>query len=435
MQTVLDSFCRCFGTPESIPRPEVGHDNHPTHSLNDSDHQQQQQQLQQQQQQQQYHPEDSIVDSSTSRSDVKRRTDRLELRDKQWDELFEKASCSRSSAVLETATASTAAMDNTSHHHHHDPIIKTTNTIDHDAAMEDLEYAQALAKVKLAANPSRHRSSHKRKRPSKSRDEIFRHRRFEDAHATTNSNSHHNTSHPKPKTNHTSPFHFLKGGVVANALCFATPIRDTDEEPVTTTVVLQDSVDNSDANTLNTCEDTITSTLYFDSKYAHVVQSQPPMPLFNQFKVDERHEDELRRIVASDSHNSLKMIRLMRSGSSQQQQEQERSNHDHVMKLMADDDSSDSDEETPTSTPERETRISKSSTSTTPPTRHHHPSSSSSNNRMDLDDPPPAVKAITNSSRSSSSRSNTAPLTPTSSSGQPSEKAAATTNERRFFVL
>lgn len=405
MQTVLDSFCRCFGAPEAIPRPDGsgGHDNsnnntnsnNSINNVNDLHHQYRHQQ------------EDSIVDSSTSRSDVKRRTDRLELQDKQWDELFEKASCTPRSGVVETATASTAAMDNTN------PDAMDCNT------REDLEYAQALAKVKLAANPSRHRSSHKRKRPAKSRDEIFRHRRFEEAHATT---THYN---PKPKTAQPStPFsRFLSGqGVVANALCFATPIRDTDEEP-TTVAVQQESNDNSDANTLNTCEDTITSTLYFDSKYAHVVQSQPPMPLFNQFKVDDRHEDELRRIVASDSHNSLKMIRLMHSGSPPPR------DHAHIMKLMAD--SSDSEGESPQTSPERESTTNSSTKS------HLHGRRSdrtSSTTNMDLDDPPPAVKAITNSSRSSSSRSNTAPLTP-SSSGQVFHVSEKNSNDRRFMVL
>ena len=97
---------------------------------------------------------------------------------------------------------------------------------------------------------------------------------------------------------------------VANALCFATPIRDEDDDDDEDDAPLNEPDDDS---TLNTCEDTITSTLYFDAKYSHLVENRPPMPLFHHFKVNE--EDQIRRIVATDSHNSLKMIRRMNDAS------------------------------------------------------------------------------------------------------------------------
>ncbi|KAL3939378.1 MAG: hypothetical protein SGARI_001393 [Bacillariaceae sp.] len=106
------------------------------------------------------------------------------------------------------------------------------------------------------------------------------------------------------------------------ALCFATPVRGTEDEPDETDMKSVDN--NSDTATLNTNgEDTITSTLYFDSKYAHIQETRPPMPLFNQFKIGQA-KDEIRTIMATDSHSSVRMIKLM-------QQQQQMAERDEVM--------------------------------------------------------------------------------------------------------
>lgn len=86
---------------------------------------------------------------------------------------------------------------------------------------------------------------------------------------------------------------------VANALCFATPVRDEDDDDA---VPLNEPDDDS---TLNTCEDTITSTLYFDAKLATMVESSPPMPLYQQYVVDDGRSDSIKRIVESNSHRSI----------------------------------------------------------------------------------------------------------------------------------
>ena len=84
------------------------------------------------------------------------------------------------------------------------------------------------------------------------------------------------------------------------------------------------SVDASDTATLNTNgEDTITSTLYFDSKYAHIQETRPPMPLFNQFKLGHTAQDEIRTIMATDSHSSVRMVEIMQQNNDQQQQQQQ----------------------------------------------------------------------------------------------------------------
>jgi hypothetical protein len=153
--------------------------------------------------------------------------------------------------------------------------------------LRDTDQAYELATAKLASTSFRK----KRKSPATKRDEIFRSRDFE------------RRDKPEPETNSFSRFLGSHQGNLANALCFATPIND-EEEP--NEIVKNDS----DCNTLNTAEDTVTSTLFFERKYAHIVEHRPPMPLFSDFKVEDDY-NELRRIVASDSHNSLKMIRLL----------------------------------------------------------------------------------------------------------------------------
>lgn len=183
----------------------------------------------------------------------KRRANRLGLQDEQWDELFE--------------------------HKAQRPPKPSSSPVN------DLNTAQALAQAKLAANPPRYNRT-KRKRPEKAREEIFRSKNLPGETRASNPTTFSRLLHP------------------SLAMCFATPIRGTDDEPDETR-----SVDNSDTGTLNTCEDTITSTVYYESKIAHMTETRPPMPLFNQFKIGQK--DEIRNIMAKDSHSSVNMIRLL----------------------------------------------------------------------------------------------------------------------------
>lgn len=227
--------------------------------------------------------------------ETKRRTSRLELQDKEWDGLFQRNSPPP------------------------DPIQYT-----HASAPvnPDLEYARAVAQAKLAgANPSRKQSTtlnkknkKKRKSPATKRDEIFRTRRFEQSTKTSSAttNHHHNV---RPSSSNSLSRLLSNHPNVAQALCFATPVRDEDEEDD-----LPLNLEPDDDSTLNTCEDTMTSTVYFESKYADVVEKRPPMPLFSHFKVSDE-QDHIRKIVATDSHNSLNMIRLFNENLTKSQEE------------------------------------------------------------------------------------------------------------------
>mmetsp|Transcript_20709 Transcript_20709/g.31153 ORF Transcript_20709/g.31153 Transcript_20709/m.31153 type:complete len:253 (-) Transcript_20709:194-952(-) len=214
LDTIFDSVCRCLGVSGNQPKKAPSSEKILVHQ--------------------------------------QKRTDRVQLQDKQFDQLF-----NESKRKLKN----------------HQPQSR-----------------QSTPKSGRAAQPrTNHKSTKKRKSPATLRDEIFRSKDSEFRDKPVSSGG---------------PGSALKFSV-AQALCFATPVVDDTEEDHSLRIT------ESDCNTLNTCEDTITSTLFFEKKYAHIVENRPPMPLFNQFKVDDKNE--LRRIVAADSHNSMKMVHLMKT--------------------------------------------------------------------------------------------------------------------------
>lgn len=180
-----------------------------------------------------------------SASDIRRRTRSLALKDKQWDALF------------------------------HDRAKKRAT---------NLEVASHRGPA-AATRPKRKRST--------SRDAIFRSKKPDlrgGAAPPPNPFSRFLSNHP----------------ALANSLCFATPIHDPEDVAVGSVVDDTNSV-VSDTNTLNTAEDTITSTLYYETtKLAGLQQTTPPMPLFNTFAVDER--DDIHQIVTTRSHSSQKWM-------------------------------------------------------------------------------------------------------------------------------
>ena len=154
-----------------------------------------------------------------------------------------------------------------------------------------MDQAQAIAKAKLVAATSS-KKNYKRRRTS-SRDDIFR-------------------SKQGPAAN-SNPFsRFLSNNpAIVNALCFANPIRDSADLCDAGSVV-------SDSNTLNTAEDTITSTLYYEkTKLAGLKQKNPPVPLFNCFAVEPK--DDIHQIVLTHSHSSVKLLDMY-GGKKQSQQ-------------------------------------------------------------------------------------------------------------------
>jgi len=220
--------------------------------------------------------------------DSKRRTRGLALKDQQWDAVF-----------TEEQKGS-----------------KQKHSPKHLRRGVSMDQAQAVAKAKLAATvkPQRSRSHpHKRKR-SGSKDDIFR-------------------SKQGPTTNSNPLSRFLSNNpAIGNALCFANPIRDSADDGC----LCDAGSVVSESNTLNTAEDTITSTLYYEkTKLAGLKQKNPPVPLFNCFSVEP--EDDIRQIVMTHSHSSVKLLDMYGN---------KKNGHQHV--VLEDDESA-----TPPSSPGR----------------------------------------------------------------------------------
>jgi len=264
----------------------------------------------------------TTVNSEASSVSGKRRTNQLKLNDKQYDELFDKVKRGSSKTPKHMKNANRSSNGQPprpgGQKDMNGSVSGMTSISDHDTA-------RALAQAKLAANPPRYRS--KRKRPAQTREEIFRNK-----NGTARSSSSANCVGGKPAASasrnatSTPKTDFARLLNPSLALCFATPIRGTEEEQEE---LDQKSVDHScsDTATLNTNgDDTITSTLYFDSKYAHIQESTPPMPLFSDFKIGHAN-DEIRTIMATDSHSSVRMIKIMEQNKQQEHQHQQQNNH------------------------------------------------------------------------------------------------------------
>jgi hypothetical protein len=242
MQTLLDSLCRCFGTPGLDQTVDF-------ESLS----------------------QDPIPNQRTpSTPDMKRRANRLALQDKQWDALFSDPVQTKKHSKSKSVT-----------------VEKDSN-----------EHMQALSQAKLNANL---RTSHKRKR-STSKDDIFRSKKpTEDSQKRPPPNV---SGGPCPPGSVNPLSRFLtKHPVFASSLCFATPVRDSneeDEEPATV------PFDNNSVMSEGGCDETITSTLYYETTKLAALRPErnPPMPLFNDYSVD--RGDDIRKIVAMDTHSSAK---------------------------------------------------------------------------------------------------------------------------------
>lgn len=193
--------------------------------------------------------------TATVPSTPHRRTLSLSLRDKQWDALFSHEP-QKQTAKGQTPSSSRESPNSLS------------------------EQAQAVSKSKQHANKrTQGGRTHKRKR-SGSRDDIFRTKKLPDK------------SQPATPPNPLSRF-LSSHPVIAHSLCFATPIKDSNDTDCNDDVKDGTSTVVSDTNSLNnsTADDTMTSTVYYETtKLAGLFQKSPPMPLFNNYCLRERDD-------------------------------------------------------------------------------------------------------------------------------------------------
>lgn len=352
VDALFDSLCRCLGAPP-VPSNTTSNNNNNNSNRNNNhnsnNNTKNNRHNNNNNNKHQYSTKSQPMGLGTSHSDVKRRTERVQLQDKQFDALFtQPPSSPKRTAPSPTTTAAT----------NHNRASSLSN---HDG----LEQARAVAKAKMVAN---HRRA-KRKSPASQRDDIFRTKQRPPGNPCLSRGANHNHN-----TSSTSLSSFWSQPAVAHALCFATPIHDTcssddDDDDMPPNAL-------TESHTLHTNEDdTVTSTLFFERKYAHVVEHRPPMPLFDQFKV----QQDLRRIVATDSHNSLQMMSVFQD-------------YDPATATPLDlDDEEEEDEEEeppPQSAPPDDWVSSKP--------KRYCPSD-------EYQEPPPAVKVLTDSSCSTSS--------------------------------
>ncbi|KAL7562888.1 hypothetical protein ACA910_000262 [Epithemia clementina (nom. ined.)] len=310
MQSVLDSLCRCFGEPVNLRPGDLDH--HLANTPATTNH--------------------STTAGSTpltphapapATPDAKRRTKNMKLQEEQWDALFD-CNAATANAVHCVGGGNGGA--------HSDSTASGKPPAAPRREDLSLEQAQAVAKAKLAANGNNSPNT----TAQSSSQQPYYHQQQQQQHPSSSSHRHPNTptqprrkraspedifrskknTHPNGNNTHnggTSTPHrpkdafsrFLTNNpVLANSLCFATPVRDpADEEPET-------APDNnsvvSDTNTLNTAEDTITSTLYYEQvKLAGLKQKNPPMPLFGAYEV--KPSDDIRKVVTCESYSSAKM--------------------------------------------------------------------------------------------------------------------------------
>lgn len=281
MQALLESISRCFGAPmEGNGPPTHKSDGHidQVGVLANGETEKNSSHL---------HKHKHRVDDNDV-MDARRRQGRalgLELHDQEWDALFHREGMAKKKA--QSGRHTSPSKQRHSRSNRLSPETKQNQASTRPSKKEldmDVGYAEVLAKAREAAKPSRHASP--RKTPADRKAEIFR-----------------------LKRNQRSSFasKILGKDGVAKALCFANPVRgttgDADDKM---------NCDQSDIDTLNTADDTISSTLYFESKFNSSMETRPPMPLFSQYKVEceDWKGNALMTIVATGSHQSMHMHRL-----------------------------------------------------------------------------------------------------------------------------
>eukprot|EP00555_Chaetoceros_dichaeta_P001466 CAMPEP_0198277666 /NCGR_PEP_ID=MMETSP1447-20131203/65970_1 /TAXON_ID=420782 /ORGANISM="Chaetoceros dichaeta, Strain CCMP1751" /LENGTH=228 /DNA_ID=CAMNT_0043972705 /DNA_START=1370 /DNA_END=2056 /DNA_ORIENTATION=- len=135
-------------------------------------------------------------------------------------------------------------------------------------------------------------------------------------------------------------------------LCFANPILDDEED-----IKLQRADDMMLED-----EETVASTLFFDAKYAHVVEEQPPFALYPSFQVTK--DDSLVDIFQSASHKTITSIYCPNPPSPPKKESR--------MESMADDVSVNDSEANCTNPDERRTNASTETSQSASDTHHYH---------------------------------------------------------------
>lgn len=163
----------------------------------------------------------------------------------------------------------------------------------------DREQAQVLAQTRQQATAStqRHKSTI-------SLESLSKETKMEKARHKSNKRKldiFRNVDKPPPTRNSFSKFLSNHKSSAGSMLCFANPIFDSqDDDPRH-----NHKGDNSTVND----EETITSTLYFDAKYAHLVEQQTPVALYREWSLEEQDsKDDIVKIFEAGFQKSIKVV-------------------------------------------------------------------------------------------------------------------------------
>lgn len=256
----------------------------------------------------------------SSSSSPTRATSRLELNGKEWDDVFDRKCRSSDSRRRRSSSKSRTDGD------HADVVArakKAAHRLDPEAIKQrTLKRKLEIFRTRDSSDESRPSSQSRRQSRSATPEELVLTDSSEEEIANLTSRKRfacgfgQNDNGPIASF---AKFFNLRPQPNPFGLCFATPVRTasaeaaekfaddqltTDEfierhaQDPTITPELEISQDTSDLSRLGE-DDTITSTLYFDQKYAHVIQTRPPMPLFPSQAVpcEDYRSDDLTRII------------------------------------------------------------------------------------------------------------------------------------------
>jgi hypothetical protein len=257
----------------------------------------------------------------SSSSSPTRAASRLELNGKEWDDVFDRKSRSTDSRRRRSSSRASKDVDYT------DVVARAKKASSSHLDPEAIEQRSLKRKLEIfrtrdSSDVSRPSQSRRQPRTTTPEELVLSDSSEEEIANLTSSRKRFACGLGQHENGPIASFaKFFNLGPQPNpfGICFATPVRTASAEAAekftddqlttdefisrhahdpTITPELEISQDTSDLSRLGE-DDTITSTLYFDQKYAHVIQTRPPMPLFHSQAVpcDDYRGDDLTRII------------------------------------------------------------------------------------------------------------------------------------------
>ncbi len=192
------------------------------------------------------------------------------------------------------------------HHHSMHKRSQSASSFASESSSDDRQQAQTLSKAKLRASSSSISRNRRTSVLSKSSSSLSHKASLEKARTRSNKRKldiFRNVEQPSAFSK------FLGGGSQVGGftggamLCFANPIFDSTDDDMRI-LRRRENIDDAAAD-----EETITSTLYFDAKYEHIVEDRQPMPLYRDYLVVQNNSsDEIMQMYQSGENKRIRSI-------------------------------------------------------------------------------------------------------------------------------